>query len=85
MNVRTELLPLEGTIRVDDKNKYLENHYASTGIASLTGIFNSWLCIIIFKPFYTIVLFVTYYQGRPSLFLGRGKMRGNLSKYFGDN
>ena len=38
MNVRTELLPLEGTIRLDDKNKYLENHYASTGIASLTGI-----------------------------------------------
>ena len=76
MNVRTELLPLEGTIRVDDKNKYLENHYASTGIASLTGIFNSWLYIIIFKPFYTIVLFVTYYQGRPTLFLRRGKMSG---------
>ena len=48
MNGRTEL-QIGGTIRVDDKNKYLENHYASTGIASLTGNRNNVAMLLIFK------------------------------------
>ena len=69
MNGRTEL-QIEGTIRVDDKNKYLENHYASTGIASLTGNRNNVAMLLIFKrSFLQIAMLGWYFYDMTFLFL----------------